>query len=189
MRALLPGLLVCLLYPALGQATPVRNVTAADAPRALEGDGPVQVRWDDPAKFTEIAFSGNRWEAARGNWVQELAQHLAEQAGPRLQPGQRLQVTFTDIDLAGDYEPWRGPRMSDVRLLRELYPPKISLSYQLSEAGGQLLHSAEQVLSDPGFLHSGGSLRYRNDSLRYEKRLLDRWLQQLLPAAPAAARR
>lgn len=189
MRALLPGLLVCLLYPALGQAAPVRNVTAADAPRALEGDGPAQVRWGDPAKFTEIAYSGNRWEAARGNWVQELAQHLAEQAGPRLQPGQRLQVTFTDIDLAGDYEPWRGPRMSDVRLLRELYPPKISLSYQLSEAGGQLLHSAEQVLSDPGFLHSGGSLRYRNDSLRYEKRLLDRWLQQLLPATPAAARR
>ena len=184
----------CLLFAAALLATSmasakVRNVTDPDAPRSLPAEGPVAVQWTDPAQFTDLKFSGNRWEAARGNWVQELAQHLAEQAGPRLQPGQRLQVTFTDIDLAGDYEPWRGPRMSDVRLLRELYPPKISLSYQLSEAGGQLLHSAEQVLSDPGFLHSGGSLRYRNDSLRYEKRLLDRWLQQLLPATPAAARR
>lgn len=187
MRILVPGLLFFLLLPpaVAGAATP-RHVTDSSAPRELVREGRVHVQWEDPAKFTEISHSGNRWEAARGNWVYELADHLADQASARLADGQQLQVTFTDIDLAGDYEPWRGPRASDIRVLRDLYPPRIDLRYQLLDSNGQVIASGEQALRDLGFLNSSGSSRYRStDSLRHEKHLLDRWLQQLLPDAPA----
>lgn len=193
MRALLPGLLFSLLcWPISGQAATPRDVTDADIPRMLQGDGPVQVQWTDPSGFSEITHSGNRWEAKRGNWVNDLAGHLASQAAPRLPDGQTLAVTFTDIDLAGDYEPWRGPRASDIRMLRDIYPPQITLDYQLIDADGQAVASQQQVvLRDLGFLRSSpASARYRNDSLRHEKQLLDRWLQQLLPDAgkPVAGR-
>ena len=45
-----------------------RAVTDPDAPRALQANGPVSVKWDDPATFTEIRQSTNRFEAERGNW-------------------------------------------------------------------------------------------------------------------------
>ena len=185
MRTLLPGLMMCLLLPATALASPPRHVTDSNAPRALPDDGPVQVHWGDPAKFTEITHSGNRWEASRGNWVFELARHLADQATPRLAEGQRLQVEIQDIDLAGDYEPWRGPQMSDTRYVRDIYPPKITFNYRLLDAQGQVLDSQQQTLRDLGFLHGSANLaRYRNDSLIHEKRLIDRWVQQQLPAAP-----
>ena len=183
MRALIPSLMLCLLWPLAAQAATPRHVTDAAAPRTVGTDGPVLVQWGDPAKFTELTHSGNRWEAARGNWVFELADHLASQASPRLADGQRLEVEIQDIDLAGDYEPWRGPRLSDTRYVRDIYPPQITLSYRLLDAQGQVLESQQQTLRDLGFLHGSGSMvRYRNDSLRHEKRLIDRWLQQALPA-------
>ena len=186
MRALFPGFLFCLLLPATAWAQPPRHVTAANAPRALSGEGAVQVRWNDPARFSEITHSGNRWEAARGNWVFDLASHLATQAAPRLAQGQRLDVTITDIDLAGDYEPWRGPQLSDTRFVRDIYPPQITLEYRLLGSGDQVLSSARENLRDLGFLHGTGSRsRYRNDALRHEKQLLDRWIQQLLPGTSA----
>ena len=64
----------CLLFAAALLATSmasakVRNVTDPDAPRSLPAEGPVAVQWTDPAQFTDLKFSGNRWEAARGDWV------------------------------------------------------------------------------------------------------------------------
>lgn len=182
--------LLAMLPLATAQADVPRHVTDPGAPRALAGDGPVAVQWHDPATFSELTHSSNRWEAARGNWVNDIASHLASRASARLDQGQRLAVTITDIDRAGDYEPWRGPRMADIRMLRDLYPPMIALQWQLSDADGHLLDQGEQVLRDPGFLHRASTTGYRNnDALRHEKHLLDRWLRQLLPASPATARR
>lgn len=186
MKLTFPALLLS-LAPTLCLAATPRHVTDPGAPRAVEVDGVVTVQWGDPGKFSEIAHSSNRWEAARGNWVNDLADHLATRAAQRLEPEQRLQVTLDDIDRAGDYEPWRGPRMADIRMLRDIYPPRITLSWQLIDAHGQAQDSGRQVLQDPGFLHGGLSLRNRNDALRYEKLLIDRWLQQVLPAPARTA--
>ena len=62
------------LAPTLAGARSV--VTDPALPRALPADGPVSVEWTDPAPFSDIRFSGNPWEAQRGHWVQQLAQHL-----------------------------------------------------------------------------------------------------------------
>lgn len=88
------------------------------APRALSSEGNVDVRWTDPAQFAEMRFSGNRWEAQRGDWVTQLATHFQQSAARRLPDGQHLSVTITDIRRAGQYEPWHGPRMQDVRIVR-----------------------------------------------------------------------
>jgi hypothetical protein len=97
------------------------------------------VKWDDPAKFTEIRQSTNRFEAERGDWVQQLASYVQTTAAKPLQPGQTLDVTLVDIKRAGDYEPWHGPRGSDIRIMRDIYPPRITLQYTLKDASGRIV--------------------------------------------------
>ena len=41
-----------------------KDMLAADAPRALPESGPVSVRWNDPATFTELRYSVTRTPAS-----------------------------------------------------------------------------------------------------------------------------
>jgi hypothetical protein len=168
--------LACLLAVGSADAKP-RNVVDPDAPRALTAEGPVQVQWNDPAQFTELRQSRNRWEAQRGDWVETLAEHLRKQASKQLPEGQKLDVTITDIKRAGDYEPWHGPNFNDVRFMRDIYPPRISLQFTVTDASGQVIEQGERKLSDSGYLFNS-SLPSNTDPLRYEKRLLDDWVRR-----------
>ena len=155
----------------------IRNVTDADAPRSLPAEGTVSVSWQDPAQFTEILHSSNRTEARRGDWVLQLAMHLRERAQKRLPPGERMEVDILDIQRAGNYEPSRATAYSDVRVVRELYPPRMTLAFKRIGADGQVIAEGERKLSDPGYL-IGPVPGLSSDPLRYEKSLIDRWLAQ-----------
>lgn len=169
-----------------GAAAKARFVTDADAPRSLPADGRVEVRWDDPARFSEIRRSGNPREAARGSWVLQLAEHLRAHAGRRLPAGERLAVDLVDIDRAGEYEPWQGIQYADTRVLRDRYPPRIVLRFTRSGADGRVLAHGERTLRDAAFLlHASGA--GDGDPLRHEKAMLERWLARELRAAPAVA--
>ena len=157
-------------------ASRTRNVTDTDAPRSLSTAGPVSVDWTDPSEFSDIRYSGNRWQAQRGNWVEQLAQYLQKRALKKLPQGESLQVTFTDIKRAGNYEPWHGPNLHDARIIRDIYPPRITLTFKRLDAQGGVIEQGERKLSDPGFL-AGSSRVGDSDPLRYEKGMLDDWLR------------
>lgn len=172
-------LLVCLVAGPVTAKS--RNVTDPDAPRSLPAGGPVSVDWTDPAEFSDIRFSGNRWEAQRGNWVQQLAEHLQRSAVRHLPPGQTLQVTLTDVMRAGRYEPWRGPNLQDTRIVRDIYPPRIELTFTRIDAQGSVIDQGDRRLSNAAFMM--GSPVGSSDPLRFEKAMLDDWLRrQLRPA-------
>ena len=182
--ALLLTALVALAAAAPAMAAP-KTVTDPTLPRSVPADGgAVSVRWTDPAQFSEIKYSGNRWEAARGNWVFQLAEHLRDSASKRLPEGDRLDVTITDIGRAGRYEPWHGPQMQDVRIMRDIYPPSMTLEFRLYGADGQLLADGTRELRDMGYL-MGNTLTGPSDNLRFEKRMIDDWLRRELPAPQA----
>jgi hypothetical protein len=153
------------------------NVTDPDAPRSLPADGPVDVQWTDPAQFSEIRGSSNRWEAQRGNWVLDLARYLRKRASARLPAGERLEVTITDIERAGEFEPWHGARGDSIRYMRDIYPPRIALDFKLVGADGSVLAHGSRKLSDLGYLQR--AIRPTDsDPLRYEKQLIDDWLRE-----------
>ena len=155
---------------------PAASVTDPDLPRSLAQDGPVAVSWTDPAAFTEIRHSRNRFEAVRGDWVRDIARHVADRAQRALAPGERLEVVITDIERAGEFEPGAGG--SDrVRIVRDLYPPRIDLSYTLRDASGRVVASGERRLRDVGFLHRQAGAGNSGDPLRHEKRLVDDWVR------------
>lgn len=153
------------------------NVTDPDYPRSLDQEGPVSVSWTDPAAFTEIRHSRNRFEAVRGDWVRDIAKHLAERAGRALAPGERLEVEITDIERAGEFEPGRG-RSDHVRVVRDIYPPRIELDFTLFDAAGKVVDQGERRLTDLGFLNRTTGTVSMGDPLRHEKRLIDDWIRK-----------
>lgn len=177
MRILLSAALALAFAFSTAACAQTRDVTDPSAPRALETDGPVTVEWTDPAQFTEIRASRNRWEARRGDWVRELAEHVREGAEKRIGEGERLHVVITDIRRAGDFEPAHGPQMDHVRIMRDIYWPRITLEFSHYDAAGNLVAADQRELSDPNYLASIQG-RMRNETLRFEKALIDRWLQQ-----------
>jgi hypothetical protein len=175
-------LLVGLL--AAGNAVASSDVTNPELPRNLPQQGPVDVKWTDPAQFSEIRFSGNRREARRGDWVNDIAEYLRQRATKRLPQGDRLEVTITDIRRAGNYEPWRGIQSDTIRYMRDVYPPRIDLDFKLVGADGTVRAQGSRKLSDMSYL-TGSTRVGDQDPLRYEKQLLDDWLRKEFKAPEA----
>lgn len=167
--------------PGLARQT---DVTDPALPRSLpDNGGAVSVGWTDPAQFGEIRYSGNRWESKRGNWVVDLAEYLRDASAKRLSRGQTLQVTITDIERAGRYEPRGRADLDDIRIVKDIYPPRMSLTYTLKGPDGQVLSEGDRKLVDHGFLM--GSTLTNSDPLRFEKRMIDDWLRRDFKGDPS----
>lgn len=112
---------------------------------------------------------------ARDGTLAALRSHLQRLGERFLAPGQTLTVDILDVDLAGQYEPWRR-NLADVRILRDVTPPRIKLRYVLTERGKRS-RSGEDNLTDINY-QMNPSARSSSDRLVYEKALLDDWFRR-----------
>jgi hypothetical protein len=145
-------------------------------------DSRVQVSWTKPENFSEAKqYPGTGLgRQSPDEWLDDLADHLRLRAERILPQGDMLQVTFTDVQRAGTYEPWRGPQWDDVRIIKDIYPPRIDLTFELIDANGAIVKEGKRELRDPAFLQRG--IANQTDPLRFEKRMLDDWLRSEFPA-------
>ena len=144
---------------------------AADAPA-----GAVRVEFTHPEKFTDIDEHDWRTPPERNRHLQELQRYLEKQAPRYLKNGETLTIEFTDIDLAGDYKPQIDPALHDVRLVSRLYPPRMKFNFSQRTADGSELASGSANLRDLAFDITEPS--NSSDPLRYEKRMLEKWLRK-----------
>jgi hypothetical protein len=172
----LPLLLATLLALGACASTGSTSMLAPDAPRALPAAGPVSVAWEDPATFTELRHSGNRHASAQGAWLDDLATYMRKEAEETLPAGHRLELTIVDIQRAGRYEPWLAPNLQDARIIRDMYPPRMTLRFRELDASGAVVAEGERKLSDTAFLMSSTRMS-DTDPLRYEKRMFNDWLR------------
>lgn len=140
----------------------------------------VQVNFVHPEKFSDIKDSSGFRDLEVLN---DIKAHLVDQFEKRL-PGRDVRVEVSDVDLAGEVEPfmWRGQWM---RVMRTVTSPAIELSYEVSE-GGKVVQQGKVRLRDMNY-QDGFNAYYGGDSLRYEKRMLDRWMQREFSPAVAVA--
>lgn len=175
-----------------GRSSPVlawRRLAAASLTAVLLGTAPVHagspdqvnVYYVDPDNFTEFRHAGIGVDRNERGWLNTLARHIAQRAGAALPAGQRLNIVVTDVDRAGDYEPWHGGQSADVRIVRDIYPPSIDLKFTLLSADGTILRAGETRLHDMNFMMRMN--RYSDDPLRYEKSMIDDWVSRAF--APA----
>ena len=109
--------------------------------------------------------------------LKELQSHF-DKLGAKLPPGQDLTVEVLDIDLAGRIEP-QFRFGNDVRILKGRADwPVIQLRYRI-ESQGKVLRSGDARVDDKSYLDRFN--RYSaNESLRYEKRMLDDWFNTVM---------
>ncbi len=130
----------------------------------------VKVTWTEPGKYRDI-YSGNQGKKRfRENTFKELEKHLLKLAKV-LPESQLLEIEVLDVDLAGDVH---AGGMHNIRVIKEIYSPRIKFSYKLINADKAVIHSDNVNLKDMNFM-MGNSSKYRNKSLGYEKELLDDW--------------
>jgi len=149
---------------------------AEDAAKKDYNSDQVSVSWTDPAQFTEARYGRPFRQPEPEIWLTEFQKLVVKQAGAVLQPGQHLDVRITDVDLAGQVEPFRGSAATDVRVIKSIYPPEINLTFTLTGADGQVIEQGERKLRDAAFLDRGSASR--SDSYRFEKRLLTDWISK-----------
>jgi hypothetical protein len=171
------------------------SITAAAACLALAAcaAGPktplpdrVQVGWAPNNQLTEIKNNSlQRGWLRPEDWQKTLSEYLRKRADLILQPGQKLDVTFEDIKLAGDFEPWHGQNAQDIRFMKDIYPPRATLRYKLIDASGATIREGDSKLSDLAYLQRT-TVADSTDPLRYDKRMLDDWLNKEFGRAGAS---
>jgi len=128
---------------------------------APAADAPVAVTFAHPEQYTDLRLSCLSRDTDARSLMAELEAFLTAAAAPLVPAGQRLGITVTNVDMAGDIESWRGPGRCDVRVVKDTYPPRIDLTFRLLDGEGKGPASS-------------------TDHLRYEKALLGEWLRREL---------
>jgi len=171
------SLLATLLPAALWFSAGCQTQSSTPTPGSVSGasDGRVQVMFENSAKYTDVR-STYQGSADQG-YLDELQRYIDRMARTYLPDGLHLMVRFNDIDMAGDFEPWR-PQATDVRIVKDIYVPRLKFSYTISDAAGNVVSEGEENLTDLTF-----QTRVRidtHDPLFYEKSLLDDWMRAKL---------
>ena len=145
----------------------------------------VTVIFDHPENFADVKDAYVPTDKGRDDILAELRQFIESRASSYLKEGQHLEIKFTDVDLAGDFEPHDGTRFDTVRLMKGVYPPRLVFGFKLTGPTGQVLKEGQRRLTD--LAYQNRMLRPgEDDRLRYEKDLLIDWMHDDLGSARSA---
>jgi hypothetical protein len=67
--------------------------------------------------------------------------------------------------------------LQDARIVREIYPPRMSLTFKRLDANGAVIDEGTRTLRNSGFLMSASSVG-TSDPLRFEKNMIDDWIRR-----------
>ncbi len=150
------------------------------AQSATPSNKTVNVTFVNPEKFTDLKTDSMGFEKDRDYLLTEIKDYIVERAPKHMADGQTLDIAISDIDMAGDFEPWRGPRVQDIRIIKDIYPARIDLSFKLTDAAGSVVSEGTRQLRDLNFMMNTPGIP-SNDTLRHEKNLINDWLGREFP--------
>ena len=108
MQILILLLISLLSAVSVGSACP--GVTTAADPASR-----IVVVFVQPQHFTDVRYS--KAEPNSVALLSELHTFMCKMGERYVPAGMQLEIKVTDIDLAGDFEPWRGPQFGAVRII------------------------------------------------------------------------
>lgn len=138
-------------------------------------NGMVKIEWKDPKSFRDVKAVGDIQSRYEMRTFETLTKNLNKEAVKVLKPNQKLELQVTNLDLAGDVRPTFGASSHDMRVVKDIYPPRITFTYTVTQDGKTIMAGAEK-LTDLGFMHSVG--RINEKPTRYESKLLVDWMKK-----------
>ncbi len=146
---------------------------------ATEQEAAVKVNWQHPEKYSDIRPSSGSKKAFQQRVISGFDKIWADFA-EKLPAGYRLLVTVKDLDLAGDVNPMYRIDHSDIRVVKEIYFPRMTFDYQLLDSVGQVVAAEQDVkVKDIGFMNST-PIGVGSTEFAYEKQMLKQWFQKNL---------
>ncbi|MFP4541842.1 MAG: DUF3016 domain-containing protein, partial [Opitutales bacterium] len=85
----------------------------------------VEINYEDPESYSDMGSWGDFDRNLFESFKSEMEEKLNEVADEYLADEAKLTIEFRDVDLAGEVEPWMRPSMSDVRIVKDIYPPRL----------------------------------------------------------------
>lgn len=137
----------------------------------------VAFEYTNPEDFRDIRATEQSQPKFEQSVLRELEDEFRAQAAT-LPEGQTLHVTLKDVDLAGDIEYFHHSYPFGLRVIREVDFPQMELSYELRGAGGEVIKSGEERLSDMSFHFPAFASRLNVEPLDYEKALIRDWVRE-----------
>ena len=147
--------------------------TASALPASAAGK--VEVTYIEPQNFADIG----RNAVDREQTLKLMSEYL-QSLGAKLPQGQTLRLEVTDLDLAGNVEPFGWRTGSEVRVMRGRADwPHMNLRYTLV-AEGRVLKTGDAKLADMNYMQSlqGREQAHSSDALAYEKHMVRRWFDE-----------
>jgi hypothetical protein len=131
----------------------------------------------EPAdKMTDVRIANSNEEDSLKVILDQFKESLQRDAKRFLAADQTLDVHFTDIDLAGEFEPWHGLQANDIRWVRDIYIPRLKFDYKITNADGTIAAEGKANLTDPAF-----QMRTNIDKIdrttAYERLMLTDWMR------------
>jgi hypothetical protein len=133
----------------------------------------ISVIFVEPEKFTDARRA--ELEPTSSGVLRELEKFLIDTGTRYVPETMKLNIRITDIDLAGDFELFRGPQADQARITKGLYPPRIVLQFEVTDSTATVVKSGKRNLTDIDYQLR--SVYPREDYLRYEKDILRDWLR------------
>lgn len=152
----------------------------ASAPTAAE----VKVTWLNPEKYTDIRPATGSKASYQKQVIKEFDKIWADFA-KKLPAGYRLEVTIKDLDLAGDVNPMYQIDHNDIRVVKDIYFPRMNLDYVLfNENKQEIAAIKDEKIKDMGFMMSSPK-GYGHRQFAYEAAMLDKWFSRnIAPKLP-----
>lgn len=167
----------CAQTPTENKAETVVNLAVENSQDAsmVTQAGAVTIEWLDPAKYTDIKASSELQSRFQQRVFDTLTANLAQQVTPMLESNEKLELVVTNVDLAGDIRPTFGATLNDIRIVSNLYPPRITFTYKVIK-GNQTMLAGSEKLQDLGFLD--GIQPIIDRPFMYESGLLTTWFNK-----------
>jgi hypothetical protein len=159
-------LLFTLLLSVVSVGSACTDVTTASGPAIG-----IAVVFVQPQHFTDVRYS--KAEPNSLALLGELHTFMCKMGERYVPTGMQIEIKVTDIDLAGAFEPWRGPQFAYVRIIRNIYPPRLSLEFRLTDNSGNVVSAGKREISD--IAYQARLVRPSDDYLRYEKDIVRDW--------------
>jgi len=149
-------------------------LAAAMAGQAYAGNA--KVSWQEPEKFTDIRPTNESKIGFQERVIKEF-DRMFDDLAKKLPDGYVWEITVTDVDLAGDVRPFFTPMVNDVRVIRDLYWPRMSFRFDLKDEQGKTVASGTEDVKDMSFLMRLG-VASGHTSFQYEEQMLLDWFNK-----------
>ena len=159
----------------------VSLLTALLLPMASASASSIVAEFEGVEKYTDFSVSGLSEVKTLSIFQSELEDELERFARKYIPEGQTLTIVFTDIDMAGDIQPWRNRHNADIRYVEAVYIPRLSFRYQLADGDGNMIAEGEESIADLAFQHSViAPMKTQYMNFYYETNLLGDWIRKTM---------